>query len=516
MKRTINWLLALSILALVLNSCGGVQTPAAPSEPAQVGVIPTPLADVTVQPMENRPNILFIMVDDLEVVLGTMDYMPYLRSEMIEQGLYFDDFIVTTPVCCPARATFLRGQYVHNHGVLMNEAPAGGFSTFNQQGSEASTVATWLQAAGYNTALMGKYLNQYPYGDFKEYVPPGWTEWYSPAKGKPYTSWNYTLNENGTLVQYFREEGAYITDNLGSKALDFIRRAGEDDAPFFLYLAIYAPHQPANPAPRHENLFLDLQAPRFPSINEEDMSDKPEWMGFDPLLDEDDFREIDSLHRMRVQSMQAVDELIPQLIAMLEETGQLENTYIIFTSDNGFHLGQHRQLIGKSNPYEEDILVPFIVRGPGVESGAVLEDYLGASIDWAPTIAGLAGVTPPAYIDGRSLAPLFTADRPPLEDWRQGILLEFFGHHLEEGQTVESLQPFYLGLRTPDYTYVLYPQVNFEELYDLHADPYQINGLTESVPPDLLAQLSELVWSLYACEAEECRTLEDVPVPVLP
>ncbi|MFC1936870.1 sulfatase, partial [Chloroflexota bacterium] len=415
--------------------------------------------------------------------------MPNLKTEMFEPGLSFENFVVTTPVCCPSRSTFLRGQYVHNHKVYMNVAPAGSFEAFNLQGHEASTVGTWLQAAGYETALMGKYLNRYPFSDDKEYVPPGWSEWYVPAKGKPYTSFNYTLNENGVLVEYYSKPEDYITDVLGDKAIDFIQRSAETDAPFFLFLSIYAPHEPAIPAPRHAELFPELQAPRTPGFDEENMDDKPIYMQQDPQLSEGDIARIDELYRLRLQSMQAVDEMLPELVAALEASGQLENTYIIFTSDNGFHMGQHRQIIGKSNPYEEDIRVPFVVRGPGVSSGVTLTEYVGASIDWAPTVAELAGVTPPDYVDGRSLVPLFGENRPDPGDWRQLVLIEFFGHKSEEGKQVK---PFYLSIRTVDYVFIDYPGSDFHELYDLENDPYQIESLVNSMPQELLDELIEL------------------------
>ena len=208
------------------------------------------------------------------------------------------------------------------------------------------------------------------------------------------------MNDNGKFEDHGQGQNDYMTDVLSQKADDFIRASTSDSHPFFLYLATYAPHEPATPAPRAANLFSNLIAPRTPSFNEADVSDKPPALAADPLLNGGQIANLDQLYRDRVRSMQTVDEMLARLINTLQETGQLDNTYIIFTSDNGYHLGQHRLMSGKGTPYEEDIVVPLIVRGPNVQADAALDGYVSGNIDIAPTVADLAGVVPPSYVDG--------------------------------------------------------------------------------------------------------------------
>jgi len=471
----------------------------------EMGISPTAANDIKVISDAERPNILVILTDDLEAVLGTTGNMPNLNEHLVNQGLSFQQFFTPTPVCCPSRITFLTGQYTHNHQVYMNAPPEGSFEKFNLLGSEASTVATWLSAAGYRTGFMGKYMNYYPFPANKTYMPPGWTEWYSSAKGKPYTGFGYTLNENGTLVEYQEKPEHYMTDVLAQKADRFIRSSIEDSSPFFLFVSTFAPHEPYIPAPRHADDFLDIQSPRTASFNEEDVSDKPSGIRYDPPLSKEEIQDIDDVYRLRVQSMQAVDEMIGALISTLEELGIIENTYIIFTSDNGFHMGQHRLKPGKAHPYEEDILVPFVIRGPGISAGTSVDKHLTGNIDFAPTVAELAGVIPPDYVDGSSLVPFFGENKPLLNKWRQAMPLEFFGHEVDESGVIT---PMYLGVRTPEFLFVEYSE-GFIEFYDLMKDPDQLENIADTTNPNLIDKLSEWVSAFYTCSGEDCRTLEN-------
>ena len=471
----------------------------------RTGIEPTAADDVTVIPNVDRPNIVFIMVDDLDATLGTTDYMPNLEKYLTNQGVSFEQFFTPTPVCCPSRVTFLTGQYARNHQIYMNQPPEGSFEKFNLLGSEASTVATWLSAAGYRTGFMGKYMNHYPFPDNKTYIPPGWSEWYCPAKGKPYTGFGYTLNENGSLVEYQEAPKHYMTDVLRDKAKRFIEGATENENPFFLYLTTFVPHEPYTPAPRHADEFKDIQAPRTAAFNEDDVSDKPSGIRNDPSLTDEEIGDIDGVHRLRVQSMRAVDEMIEDLINLLEEQNLLENTYVIFTSDNGFHLGQHRMKPGKAHPYEEDIRVPFIIRGPGIPTGEVIEDYIAGNVDFAPTIAELAGVIPPDYVDGRSLVSIFIEEKPLPEVWRQAMPIEFYGHKVEENETAK---PWYLGVRTLDSLYVEYEE-DFIEFYDLTNDPDQLENIARNTDPELLTQFSTWLQEIYPSSGEKCRQLEN-------
>jgi arylsulfatase A-like enzyme len=494
-----------SLAASVLSGCSQPQNSPTPEPTLVKGVSPTAAADVEVIPNTNRPNIVFIMVDDLDAILGTTDYMPNLKTDIIDQGLTMQQFIITSPVCCPSRATFLRGQYTHNHGTLRNRPPNGGFEEFNMLENEASTVATWTQAAGYRAAFMGKYMNGYPWRDYKVYIPAGWNEWVSAVAGQPYYGFNYTLNDNGKLVDYHEEPEHYLTDVLSNKAQDFIRRAGHSDVPFLLYLTPYIPHGPYTPAPRHADEFPGTKAPRTASFNEEDVSQKPGGIRYDPPLTEIDIENIDEAYQLRVQAMQAIDEMIHAIITTLDEIGQLDNTYVFFTSDNGYHMGQHRLPPGKDLPYEEDIRVPFMVRGPGITKAQVLTEYLAGNIDFAPTVAELAGVIPPDYVDGRSLVPLLGEPKPDQSAWRKVIPLTLYSHKPEEG--TETI-PAYMGARTHNFLYVEYND-GFREFYDLKSDPDQLHNLAETTDQSVLTQISAWLAEFANSSGQVCRDLEE-------
>src|SRR6185295_15787103 len=308
-----------------------------------------------------HPNIILILTDDQD--LGSLEHMPRTRNLLGRQGMTFIQHVVPLSLCCPSRASILTGLYPHNHKVYTNFPPDGGYERFDELGHEEKTLATALQAAGYRTALIGKYLNGYAGDEHPTYVPPGWDEWASPVQGSPYSAYRYTLNEKSTLVKYGSGPEAYMTDVLAGKATAFVRSAAEKGQPFFLYFATYAPHKPSTPARRHAGLFPDLKAPRTPSFNEGDTRDKPARLRRLQPLDAHQIATIDALYRKQMQSLQAVDEAAAALVKALQETGQLANTFIVFTSDNGFHMGQHRLQPGKYTPYETDVHVPLLVRG---------------------------------------------------------------------------------------------------------------------------------------------------------
>jgi arylsulfatase A-like enzyme len=503
-------------LGVFLVSCLPVgQTADSTKTPRAVLTI-TPQADVQVLPKTERPNILFILTDDLDAGLNTISYMPHLQELLVSQGLTLEDYFISQPLCCPSRSTLLRGQYTHNHKVYRNDQPNGGFEEFYSLQHESSTLATWLQAAGYRTVMLGKYLNGYPFPEDRAYIPVGWDEWYSSVKGSPFAGYKYTLNENGKQVDYdvnARGESQYMTDVLASKAGNFIRRASVDQTPFFVYLSTYAPHVPVKPAPRHAALMPDLKAPHTTSFNEADVSDKPAGMRFDPLLGDEEIKSLDEEYRARVLAMQAVDEMIAQLMDVLKETNQLGNTYIIFSSDNGYHLGQHRLRSGKATPYEEDIRVPFIIRGPNIQANTTLQGYVTGNVDFAPTIAELAGILPPEYVDGRSMLELFGAERPAASEWRSAYLLEFYGYNqADEALNAPAPHPDYLGLRTQNYLYVEY-QDGFVELYDLIADPYEMENIAATADKTLLRSLSTRLHELAVCSGKQCSILDGESIP---
>jgi arylsulfatase A-like enzyme len=439
-----------------------------------------------------QPNIVFIMTDDQEV--GTMQYMPRVKALLADQGVTFNNSFVTSSICCPSHVTALTGQYNFNHGILNNGLPTGGFQKFVNmrtdsdpatQGDE-STLAVWLDEAGYNTARVGKYLVGYP--ENSTYVPPGWDEWYNSFGGFA-SYFGYRLNENGKVVQYGNKAEDYITDVFTAKAVDFINRAEENDGqPFFLAFTPTAPHSgslpngPATPAPRHAGMFAGVQAPRTPSFNEADVSDKPLAVRNLPLLTATQIAAIDREYQTRIESLQALDEGIGQIIDTLAARGELENTYIVYTSDNGYHLGQHRFPNGKFEVYEEDIRVPLIIRGPGVQAG-VARDQMTVNIDLAPTMARWGSATADRFMDGQSLTPLL-GPGGATQTWRTDFLVELYRHlpPMQNGDVIKAV-------RTEQELYVEY-QSGPRELYDLVKDPDQLENIHATADPSHIAELS--------------------------
>ncbi|HEX7587610.1 MAG TPA: sulfatase [Anaerolineae bacterium] len=486
---------------------------------------------------KGKPNIILVLADDLDA--AEFQFMPKLKSLVTDQGVSFENYFVAMSLCCPSRATTMRGQYPHNTQILGNSLPTGGFQKFFQLGEENSTIGTWLEAAGYSTMLAGKYLNGYPDKSNPLYIPPGWTEWYSAVKGDPYGEFNYTLNENGKSVAYGNKPEDYGTDVYVGKTVDFIQRTAKAGKPFFVYLAPYAPHAPYTPAPRHANLFPDAKAPRTPNYNEADVSDKPAYLRDLPPLTQKDMDDIDQDYRKRLQSLQAVDEGIENIVNTLKASGQLDNTYIFFTSDNGYHLGNHRQLTGKIAPYQEELRVTMVVRGPGVPAGQTRLQLTG-NVDLAPTWADLAGAKPADFVDGRSLVPLMRDNPPGLNQWRQVFGIENGEDDLQtlDPASVTVADPGLLepldrtdqrkaalpkdkrkaagvpplrGVRLQNMSYVEY-NTGEKELYDLQADPYQLNNLISKADPRLLQILAARVEQLAGCKAATCRTAEDAPL----
>jgi arylsulfatase A-like enzyme len=444
-----------------------------------------------------RPSIVLVLTDDQDE--ASVETMPKVLSLIARQGARFQRAYVNEPLCGPSRATILTGKYAQNTKVTTNI-----HAQFLAGGNPASTVAVGLQAAGYRTGLFGKYLNHYPGPEADGYVPPGWDDWAARLgdRSEPY---DYTLNENGKLDFYGSGASNHATDVYATKAVAFIRQAAADDVPFFVALGLHAPHIPSTPARRHADLFLDLAAPRTPAFDEADVSDKPAYIRGLPPFSDEALARIDEAYRERVRSLQAVDEAVAAIVDTLSATGRLAETYIVFTSDNGWVHGQHRIPQRKRLAYEESIKVPLLVRGPGIAPGIVL-DHLVGNADLAPTFAAWAGVTPPGDVDGRSLAPLLQAGAPGPESWRQAYPLT----QATAGSAGLAV-PDWRGVRTRDHTYVEY-QTGEIELYDTRTDPDQLDNLAGSASPELLGRLARLTEALASCKAEGCRKLEDAPL----
>jgi N-acetylglucosamine-6-sulfatase len=438
---------------------------------------------------QQRHNIVFILTDDLDT--GSISAMAGLRAQLMEQGTTFNNAFATDPICCPSRATFLRGQYSHNTGIQGNSAPEGGHAKFQRLELDHSTVATWLDGAGYDTVYLGKYMNGY--GSGTHYVPPGWDRWFGWLGHYHSPGGDYSLNEN-RRIKHYNLDRIHDTDLLKEKAVNFIK-GHRNTGPFFMYVAPNAPHTPAYVPKRHEGMFSGRSLPRPPSFNEQDISDKPEIVRR-PKLSHKKIKELGDRYRKRLASLQSVDDMIVQLIATLRETNQLDNTYVIFASDNGYLFGEHRRT-EKVLAYEESIRIPFVVRGPRVAQQRL--DHLVTNNDFAPTVAELAGVEPPSFVDGKSFAGLLgSGEKPTVGEWRTGFL-------------VEHLTPTYQAVRTNQHTYVEWA-VGAEELYDLQQDPYQLNNALPpgSPPPSsgLVESLKSQLDALRDCTGEGCRTAE--------
>jgi arylsulfatase A-like enzyme len=470
--------LGLVVLATVLCGCDPDPEPPLRPEPR----LPV---------VHHRPNIILILTDDQDAKSAV--HMPTVQREVALAGTTMANAFVPIAICCPSRVSILRGQYPHNHGVIDNAGPRGGFAAFRGSGGENATIATWLHDAGYRTALVGKYLNGYG-ALAPTYVPPGWDHWvaaFGPAN-EEITYYNYTTNQNGQLSFHGQDWiPDYATDVLAGAALDFVRTAAPDTVPFFLLFAPFAPHEPAVPASRHRGAHAYLPGyPRGTAFDEEDVSDKALDVRRLPRLSTDQLAYIDFLYPRRLDMLLSVDDGINAIVQELARTGELAVTYIFFTSDNGFHMGEHRMPPGKGRAYEEDIRVPFFVRGPGVSAGAIRQE-MALSTDLAPTFLDIAGAEVPSFLDGRSLLPLLRGQ--PVA-WRESFL-------------IYSPLPV-SAIRTRQYMYGEYHQGE-RELYDLATDPEQLTSLHASASPSLISALAARLAALRTCVGPSCREIED-------
>jgi N-acetylglucosamine-6-sulfatase len=444
-----------------------------------------------------RPNIVFVLTDDLSWNL--VRFMPNVLA-MQREGMTFSNYFVTDSLCCPSRASIFTGRYPHNHGVLTNTAPWGGFAAF-RRGAESSTFATGLHGTGFRTAMMGKYMNGYhPVG---HYVPPGWSNWQVP--GSAYRGFGYVLSSNGRTAHFGKRRRDYVTDVLRRRAKAFVGRVAAGRAPFMLEVATYAPHHPYTPAPRDRYDFPELQAPRTASFDRV-TTDAPEWLRDRLPLTPEQISALDRDFRKRAQSVQAVDDLIGQIRQELRSTGLDRNTYLVFSSDNGFHMGEHGLTAGKMTAFDTDIRVPLVVVGPGVSPGSVTDD-LASNIDLAPTFMRLGRVQPPASVDGESLIGLLQGDDP--RSWRKAVLVE---HHRPETPNGDpdrqaapsGTPPSYAALRTRFGTYVEY-ETGEREYYDLRTDPDELHNIYDSLSAYERASLHERLTDLRDCRGAGCR-----------
>ena len=454
------------------------------------------------QPVEH-PNLLMITVDDAS--WNTMRYMPHLRQLMADQGITLRNGLAPTPICVPARASLLSGQYAHNHGAVTINGEGGGVAAFD----EHRTLPVWLQQAGYRTMFVGKYLNGYGEQDAPTYVPPGWSSWHGTVDPSTYNFVQPTVNNNGALRTYHRYSSSVIS-NISNGLLS--QRAGTYK-PWYMWVNYVAPHvggptapdDPASvypddrhpvstttPAERDAGTFSSLGLNKKPDMFEKNTSDKviiraahTEWPAYRR-------HELRIAYDQRVESLQSVDRALVRTFRTLRETHQLRRTYVVFTSDNGFALGEHN-LSGKLWYFRDIAGIPMYIRGPGLPHGRVSRTPV-SNADWAPTFAALADAKPTRTVDGVDVMPWLTSGaraRPvPVE-----------GYPVKGGLT-----PLYAGIIDGPWTWVQ-GRAGRGELYRRTVDPYQNHNLAKDPRyQDQKRRLREMTKRYADCSGSTCPT----------
>jgi N-acetylglucosamine-6-sulfatase len=463
----------------------------------------TPSSEAAASAVQTRPNIVLIETDDQTA--ASIAYMPKTLALIGAQGATFDNSFVTYSLCCPSRSTVLTGQYAHNHGVLGNAPPSGGYAVFKEKHS-TNNLAVWLQRSGYYTALVGKFLNGYGKQTATD-VPPGWSEWHG---GVDLSFLGGSLSNNGQVQTFPATEQYYQTDNWSRIAQDVIKRRAPSTQPFFLWLTPHVPHNggprddddprgigTTRPPARYKNRFASLPLPMPPSFNEADVSDKPVGIRNRPALTDEQIAGLREAYQQALEADLGVDDLVAAVIARLRASGELANTLLVFTSDNGFFYGEHRVPQGKVLLYEPSIRVPLLIRGPGVPKGLHLTQLVG-NIDLAPTIVDAAGAKPGLTMDGRSLYALF---RQPKTEWGRDLVIE---NGPSGGNARRGRMQQFAAVRTPQYLYASY--VNGErELYDLDRDPYELQSRQDDPAyQEIARKLAARLAALRTCAGAAC------------
>jgi N-acetylglucosamine-6-sulfatase len=371
-----------------------------------------------------KPNIVLVLTDDQDIVLGSADHMPNLNRLLGEQGMTFKNGFVTTAVCCPSRSTILTGRYAHSVQVSNNSLAGNCSSTAWQNGPEKHTMATVLKGAGYRTLYAGKYLNNYgnSAAGGTAHIPPGWTDWLGLVGNSKYYS--YTVSDNGVAVKHGTDyEADYLTDVVKRRALQFIKENAPSGDPLFLFLAAPSAHDPFTPAPQYKGKFAGTLAPRTPSWNNSGTGKHRLLREYPPLDPTYNNAVSDPGYEHRLETLLSVDDLIGEVVAAVEAAGLLANTFVFFASDHGYHIGQWGIPLDKRQLYETDIRVPFMARGPGIAAGSST-DSPALVIDLAPTFAELATGSVPAIMEGRSLTQVLFGTA---QQWRKDFLVEYWG-----------------------------------------------------------------------------------------
>ncbi|PNW71928.1 hypothetical protein CHLRE_16g671400v5 [Chlamydomonas reinhardtii] len=490
-----------------------------------------------------KPNFVVIFTDDQDAIQNSTHphYMPSLHKYIRYPGVELSQYFVTTPVCCPSRTNLWRGQFAHNTNFTSVLPPYGGWAKWKGLGIDQSYLPLWLKDQGYNTYYVGKFLVDYSVSNYQQ-VPAGWDD--IDALVTPYT-FDYNtpgFSRNGATPNIY--PGEYSTDVIRDKGVAQIKSAVAAGKPFYAQISPIAPHTstqistnpatgvtrsyffPPIPAPRHWQLFSDANLPGgTPNKNlyEVDVSDKPAWIRALPLAQQNNRTYLEEIYRLRLRSLAAVDELIEQVVKTLDEAGVLDNTYIIYSADNGYHVGAHRFGAGKTTGYEEDLRVPFLIRGPGIKaskSDKPQNSKVGLHVDFAPTILSLAGASHLLGDKGLDGTPLglyanddgtLRSDYPRPEQHRQQFQGEFWGGWSDELLQNLRSQPnnTWKVVRTYDESskqgWKLIAQcTNERELYDLRKDPGELYNIYDKAKPAVRSRLEGLLAVLAVCKGESC------------
>jgi N-acetylglucosamine-6-sulfatase len=472
-----------------------------------------------------RPNIVLIMTDDQDKQLDSLSHMPILQRELVDKGLEISNHFATVSVCCPSRASFLRGQMAHSTNITNIAWPGGNYDKFRFAGEDLEYLPHWIKLGGYKAEYVGKFMNGHSTANY-HIALKGWD--HSDALLEPYINDfnNVVMSADGERpVQY---KNFHTTDVVRIKSLARLETLLDEEDPFFLAIMPYAPHTegdlttPPTPLARHNNLFPDLAAPRHANFNPSDevQQGKSVWMKNHPLLNETAIQQVDLLYRKRIESLQGIDEIVEDVLKTLEDRGQLENTYVIFTSDNGYHAGAHRSGAGKTLPYIEDTNLPLIIRGPGIPEGSK-SDAASAHLDFVPTFLEIMGVPEedwPELLDGRSLLSEWLdpePETPPAPGSAKEIVnIEYWGPTRGEIPLDSTIfvQHTYKTLRivSPEtaWLYVVWC-TNEVELYNTTADPWEINNLARGDVSDEIARtidrLNAILMVTKSCVGGTCR-----------